>query len=250
MGVLKKIQILKRGLIALVCINIVVLSTSLFATYNYFSLKIKLEDEWTQKQDRISQIQGVETNLLKLSLRQPKNAEEQYEYRRDSDRLREELLDISSTSHQRVSFVVDPKATKITPDESQEIASLLGDLKQKDQLALRELLTNSMKASSQAAIAGALTVLFGIFLPMLISFFMTRALLEAKRSYEEMVAQWIAKYMYEWQQSGDKPFQNPLFWANMMIVTVEIFGRQSRHPAMQIISELAPLIKKEMNKSA
>lgn len=233
MGLLKKIQRLKRGLMALICINILVLGTSLFATYNYYSSKHDLEVRWSEEQDRLTELQKLESEVARLTIAKPKNSEETYVHRRDSEKLADNLKKIN---------IVDAK-----PDL---VLSKLNIRKQEIQATVQQLISKSMKASQQAAVVGLLTFIFGIVLPLLISYFLTKTLLEAKKSYEEMVAQWIAKYLQEWRTAGDQPFQDPFFWMNLVITTVEIFGPQSKHPAMQILSEFAPVIKREINKRA
>ncbi|MGE3974101.1 MAG: hypothetical protein AB7F59_06200 [Bdellovibrionales bacterium] len=231
MGLLKKIQILKRSLIVLVSVNIFVLITAFVAAYNYYQSKYQLEAQWDQKQSALIEVQNAESEIYRLSLLKPQTSDQQYAHRRDSEKLSESLLKLGVTQ-------------KSSPERLAELHKISTTY----QSEVKSLISLSTKTSSQAAIVGFFTLVFGIILPLLISFWLTRSMLQAKRDYEAMVAQWITSYLQGWQTAGDKPFQDPFFWMNLVIATVEIFGPQSKHPAMQILSEFAPVIKREINK--
>jgi hypothetical protein len=93
---------------------------------------------------------------------------------------------------------------------------------------------------------GALTFLFGILLPGLISYLLFKALKTAQRLFIESVRSLVADWRQAVESGGPEPFKNMQFWVETLLILSHHLGRQVDHPLVQIGGDLAGLIQHEL----
>jgi hypothetical protein len=100
------------------------------------------------------------------------------------------------------------------------------------------------------AFVGLGTLVCGIILPYTILNHMAHIAHEYRIQTERVVAHWVSGWMqnYETVQNTEDPLRSPQFWINMGLLTMEVFGEQSRHPVARAFSEFAPLLKLELER--
>lgn len=88
---------------------------------------------------------------------------------------------------------------------------------------------------------------FGIVLPAWLFQKLTQKLIAVRRQTEKIVAQYVAQWLETLAQFKDKePLQDPKFWINMVLILFETIGENSRHPGMQALAEIAPILRHEI----
>jgi hypothetical protein len=107
--------------------------------------------------------------------------------------------------------------------------------------------THDPSALSLVAV-GAGTFVFGIFLPMYLLAQLGKVVNELKTQTEHMVAQWVSGWFENYNQFDGDAISDPRFWLNMGLLTMEIFGEHTKHPAARLIGEFAPVLRQEIQK--
>ncbi|MDZ4678060.1 MAG: hypothetical protein SGI74_11205 [Oligoflexia bacterium] len=95
---------------------------------------------------------------------------------------------------------------------------------------------------------GAGTFVFGIYLPIYLMAQLGKVIKEIKTQTEHMVAQWVSGWFENYNQYEEDAIKDPRFWLNMVLLTTEIFGDHSKHPAARLIGEFAPILRQEIQK--
>ena len=254
MTIVKKIQYLKWAIILVMAANVFVLTSSILAGVYYFHLKNQVERQVNASIEELQKFNEIEKALRQLSGPKPKDSEAIYEYRKSSDALKEMLKSLALELPALSDYLGQSKTWYLETPKAQEIAVVLDERKLALQQNIRAAIEKTRDASIQLIIAGLMTIIFGFLLPIYFFYRLVHALIAAKQTYEEKMAKWLVEYLNGYKRYGEKadgkPFQDPLFWLHLVMISVEIFGPRSHHPIIRMVSELAPLVKQEIEKSS
>jgi hypothetical protein len=58
-----------------------------------------------------------------------------------------------------------------------------------------------------------------------------------------MIHEWFNQY----QEIGEGAYTQAIFWLNLLLIGVENFGRKSSHPLWQILAEITPIVRRELD---
>ena len=95
---------------------------------------------------------------------------------------------------------------------------------------------------------GSLSILFGLFFPLMLIVGIAKLGLKAKNKTEEHVKLWISDWTKE-KNKYDEPFKNTEFWARVLFLSVEHFAPHMNHPAADYVGKLSHEINQELHKS-
>ena len=93
---------------------------------------------------------------------------------------------------------------------------------------------------------GVFTLIFGILIPFLLFRRLIQEVAQAKHKVEEKLSHWIAHWFQTHKAHGEKSFQDPVFWLQILLLTVEVFAPQSKNPIAGFLLEFAPILRKEL----
>ncbi len=96
---------------------------------------------------------------------------------------------------------------------------------------------------------GALTVLFGVALPLLCIGFLTKALRKAQTALTEAARQLVQDWSRVMDRYGEAPFQNAHFWIETTLVLTERLGVELKHPMGHLAADLAGLVREELSRT-
>lgn len=99
-------------------------------------------------------------------------------------------------------------------------------------------------------VVAAITLFFGLFLPL---YFLRQIALQIQKLKTDLhrAAQDITReWMHALTQFGDQPFKNLDFWLHIILLGASYLGKTSSHPGLQLASELARLIRVELQKNS
>lgn len=108
--------------------------------------------------------------------------------------------------------------------------------------------TQDITALELAAI-GFGTLIFGIVAPAFLLHQMMQTMKEMRRQTEEAVALWVAGWLKNYKAHDGDVLHDPYFWVNIGLLSLEIFGENSKHPLSRMLAEFAPIVKHELHKA-
>jgi hypothetical protein len=97
---------------------------------------------------------------------------------------------------------------------------------------------------------GTITLLFGLILPNIALYFMGKTLNGLRLELQEAAMQFLKQWSETKAGFGDEAFKNVDFWMQILLLVGSQTGRLSSHPAVQIGSEFAHLIRIELQKQS
>jgi hypothetical protein len=116
-------------------------------------------------------------------------------------------------------------------------------------IAAYHFLKNNEVSALLLALLGVAVLFVGIILPIYFLRQLSSAINEMRLKMEQIAAQWIAGWLKEFENANDEPYRDPLFWMNIILLNVEIFGEFIDHPFSKTLADFAPILKTEIQRS-
>lgn len=116
-------------------------------------------------------------------------------------------------------------------------------------VSLSEYLKNSQTSALTMSLVGAVALVLGFVLPAIIINNLNSKIQNLIKAWQNEAARWAAELVKLSQSKVDDPLKSPVVWAYVGLLGVEMWSGQSKHPMAEIITEMAPLIRKEILKS-
>ncbi len=98
-------------------------------------------------------------------------------------------------------------------------------------------------------IVSALSLLFGLLLPLYCFTRILRILVRTKDDLQKAAQNIVAEWLKAAHRFGEDPFRNIEFWLHIVLIAASYLGESSRHPAAQVAGELAHLVRRELKKN-
>lgn len=245
MNILKKVQLLKRALQTLLAVNVLVLTSGAVATVSYFGSVHFMKVLTQQNTDRMQRLSAMRSDLLALSFQEPGKKIE-YKHIRHLESLRLKLQEWPDSGLAQIALPETLEQASLSPALITSIDERIST--EQDRLRA-QLVEGSQKLGSlawQLGVIGALTLVFGMILPLILFKYLSNEVAVTRVKVEERVSHWIAQWFETHAKHGDKPLQDPTFWLKIILLTVESLAPQSRHPIAQFLGEFAPTLRREI----
>lgn len=102
---------------------------------------------------------------------------------------------------------------------------------------------------AELLIVGVGTFVFGVLGPFYLLKQFSKKTMELKKQMELMVVQYVSEWIVALEQYEDaEPLKDPKFWLNMSFLLAETLGEHSDHPFFQVVTEISPLLRKEIRR--
>ncbi|HEX4925065.1 MAG TPA: hypothetical protein VFV50_13315 [Bdellovibrionales bacterium] len=245
MNILKKVQLLKRALQTLFALNILVLTSGVIATVSYYSSVHFMQVLTRQNTDRLQRLAAMKSDLLALAMHE-QGKKIDYKYIRHLESLRLKLQDWPDSGLAQIAL---PESLEQAAFSPALIMSIEERLNTEQERTRGQLLEASQKLGSlawQLGIIAVCTLVFGIIMPLVLFKYLSNEVAVARVKVEEKVSHWIVQWFETHAKHGEKPLQDPAFWLSIILLTVESFAPQSRHPIAQFLGEFAPTLRREI----
>jgi predicted membrane-bound mannosyltransferase len=112
----------------------------------------------------------------------------------------------------------------------------------------RYLQTNDIRAL-HLGIVGLGVLIFGLVIPTLIFKRIADMRGAIRKQTEETISRLVSGWMESYKEADGNIIEDPLFWANIALLAVEVFGENSKHPAVVTLMEFIPVIRQELKKN-
>ncbi|MEK6555351.1 MAG: hypothetical protein AABZ31_08935 [Bdellovibrionota bacterium] len=99
-------------------------------------------------------------------------------------------------------------------------------------------------------IIGLFALICGLLLPLYFLRQISNQINELKSSLARSAQDITREWMHALTQFGDQPFKNIDFWLHIALLGANYLGKTSYHPSIQLISEMARLIRLELQKNS
>ena len=99
-------------------------------------------------------------------------------------------------------------------------------------------------------IIAALALFFGLILPLYFLHKLGRQIAAVKADLQKSAQEITREWMHALTQFGDQPFKNIDFWLHISLLVATYLGQTSYHPSVQLMSEMARLIRLELQKNS
>ena len=243
---LRRLQFYRRLLHAVLLINIVVVLSGLFSAVAFYTTKSALFHLAQQNHQRLVHLEDLDASLF-LAATDSAFEKDSYRRRRHLEDLKEKLerwpdlnLGTLAVAPEAQGGLPMAFARSLRDRLAKERATVLEELR-----AANERIAN---VTVQLVVVAALTLLFGVLIPAWIFRRLMREVSNARRELETRVSHWVVQWAETYARHGEKPFQDAVFWLEVVTLSVESFAPQSKNPAMGFLAELAPLIRRELQK--
>jgi hypothetical protein len=247
MGILKKVQFYKRALQVLLALNVAMLTAGGIATVSYFGSVQFMKVLTVQNMHRLNLLESMETDLIYLASIAPNKKPDQKQIRH-LESLRFKLEEWPDTN---LAQIVLPENLEDAGVNEQLVLSIHQRIVREQKFLRDQIQDGSEKLGSlakQLMILGFSILIFGILLPIVLFKRLQTEITVARHKVEEKVSHWIAGWFESHSQHEESPFQDPVFWIKVVLLSAETFAPQSSHPFMQFIGEFAPTLRKEIEK--
>lgn len=245
MSLLKKLQFYKRALQIMIALNVLVVTAGVIATISYFSSIQFFKLLAHQNTERLVLLSSMQTDLVALANREP-GKKVPYSYVRHLESLRLKLEQWPDSGLAQIALPENIEEATIAP-------SMIASIQEriiKEQGTLREQIAqgsrNLTSLTVQLAWLGFFTFVFGVLLPVFAFKRLNTEVVNTRHKLEERASHWIAQWFEMHAKHGDKPMQDPTFWAKIILLSIETFAPHSRHPMMHFLGEFAPTLRKEI----
>lgn len=114
---------------------------------------------------------------------------------------------------------------------------------------LKLQIESSNNSTQLLIVIGLLTLIFGLILPSMIFYLMSRGLNKIRLEIQKSAIEFIKDWGKIRDQFGNDAFKNAEFWLQIILLLGSFSGRMSSHPLAQISSEFAHLIRLELQKN-
>jgi len=246
----------KKSLILFLSINIFSIVMALVLGVNYFSVK---KDLGIKQRQLIQKVEHTDV-AIGLVMRFARQLSYKEQMRNQTDQA---FMIALVTDWSRLARILEEfENIKISKEASsfiwsKETMSELKTVEEKLQIEKQDLLdelkhgTIAYDDSTRLLIAiGAITLLFGLVLPNVVLYFMGKTLNGLRRELQDAAIQFLKQWSETKAGFGDEAFKNVDFWMQIVLLVGSQSGRFSNHPALQIGSELAHLVRIELQKQA
>lgn len=245
MNLLKKLHFYKRALQIMIALNVLVVTAGVIATVSYFSSIQFFKVLAHQNTERLVLLSSMQTDLVALASREP-GKKVPYSYIRHLESLRNKLEQWPDSGLAQIALPESVEEATIAPSMVASIQERI----MKEQATLREQIVQGSKnltsLTMQLAWLGFFTFIFGILLPILAFKRLNFEVVNTRHKIEERASHWIAQWFETHAKYGDKPMQDPTFWAKIILLSIETFAPHSRHPFMHFLGEFAPTLRREI----
>lgn len=256
----------KRCLIAFILVNVFSVALSLVLSVQYFGFQ-KDTSEGVQK--AVSQIQQVErAQMLIEKIQESRNARPKWDLRQQKDEAQllalfrdwQELVSIFKTlevaSVDNAASVTggdDSFIAMISRETSPDLKRLsvqMASIKEREWQSLSSSNLRHQSRTRTLMIVGIITLLFGLIMPGLLFVVLGRTLNRIRTEMQNAALEFIRGWAEARAGFGDDAFKSVEFWLQVLLLLGHQAGHLSSHPAVQVTSELAHLIRLELKKSA
>ena len=252
---LRRWRIYKTLFVLFIAINIFSLTLSIVLGSRYFSSKGLLAE---QQQKVLNEIA-----IAERSLRASKNLKEHFSHSRlvklkTEDQEKNILFVLNELQNMlqgaqklglspqlEAKLVSDGKTTK-------KLDALRADLelsKANNYDKLQKNLKAFKSANVEIVITGLVTLVFGVFLPLLMIYLMGRAMNRVRQELFSLVQEILKDWNSAIGSFGDQPFRNVEFWLQILLLVGSHGSRLSHHPVAMVSGELAHILRLELQKN-
>ena len=91
------------------------------------------------------------------------------------------------------------------------------------------------------------SIVVGIALPIFLFFLAGKTLQQGYKLTQQSIRDWSKEWKTSLQSHGDKPFQNPVFWSRIGLVTAEVAIKHHPHPALIVVHDVLHIVRQEFS---
>jgi hypothetical protein len=248
----------KNALIVFLTINVFSVALSFFLAFYYFGSKRDVGHQQTQT---LQQLQLADQTLTHLQgLRKKVAGKKTFQLRTRADEI-SALETLSLWNDLKNNLVVlglqmsgnDFIGFISTAETETELSRLEKELSAKKQSNIETMLLQMKSFDNLTRVllwTGLATLLFGLILPQYVLYKMGKTLNAIRLEMQHSALQFIKVWAETRAGFGDGAFKNVDFWMQILLLSTQHMSRLSSHPALQVTSELAYLVREELKKSA
>ena len=244
----KKVVLYKRLLQVLFALNICLISSGVILEYNYYSDKAKYTNQISDLQERLTENDNLFKSISSLNLIALEDVNPLH-FKQELKLFKTLLKKIDEMS------VVDFANIDRIDNWKMSTAkiSLLYEKNYQHRLNLYNELNNvkiqNGKIVNQIFLIAIFTLFFGVFVPAFIFYKFQKTITLAKKEVEDKISKIVSEWLSSYQHSGDKPFSNPAFWLNIVLLLGELYIPRNNNPLYQTLKEILSMLRTELKKS-
>lgn len=246
----------KVALIIFFAINVFSVILALVLSVNYFALRHNFANQQLQTitnleitDQALSQLSHIRTEIAGRKTFSVRTTEEETHMLQ----LLSHTLELKNLLQQLHTGPVEHDLTVlISTFKNQSQAHLLREqltgIKQQLWLDLKSQIKSNDNKTRLLIVTGLLTLIFGLILPSFIIYLMSQGLNHIRIEMQNTVFDFIKNWNITRDNFGDEAFKNVEFWLQIILLIGSTGGRMSSHPVAKISSELAHIIRLELQK--
>jgi hypothetical protein len=246
----------KTAMVCFLALNVFSVICALVLGINYFHLKKNLGRTVAHHLTQIQIADRTLTELDKVQLHIPSDSHFRIQNTSDEKKILVLLAEwqnlVASVEKILPGTLSDESPLLWMSSENRDKISALKialrDFKNKELIEAQSQVEAYNDTTRLFIITGSTTLVFGIILPLLVIYLMGRAINVLRLQIQNAAIEFLQSWAQTKASFGDDAFKNVDFWLQMLLLIGQASGSMSRHPAVIIASEMAYLIRIELQK--
>jgi cell division protein FtsX len=247
----RRIQTYKNLMVLTIALNVLVASSGLVASYLLWTGAFQLSNEILSQNQKQTELLKLSETLLQIPDLDPKKTltrESALKELRAWENLfaQARTLGLKSANNPPDDYFLNAEKGR---SWKAEVKAEVAGLTKAHQAKVLNLAQREDRMTSAVLWIMALTLVFGVALPLILFSLILNSLRRAQKALAETAKEIVQDWSRSLSRYGDDPFKNAHFWIEAILIVSEQVGQQSRHPAAQLSAELSHLVREELHKA-
>lgn len=239
----RKIQWYKRILVSLFALNVFSIVAGFVIGLGYIKGSFNYAQIATKKIEEIQRLDTLENNFRQIEISTKiVSKSDELRYFQKWQKLISESAPYGIGADWEMAMLDEPSKKEWINNSVDKIKNI----KQQTYSEISKSLTTQTKERRLILLISALTVIFGILLPLILSWFLTKAISRAQSMLIQASREFVKDWRLAIEKGGPEPFKNQQFWIEALLILSHHLGEQIDHPLFKIGGDLAGLVQSEL----
>ena len=236
----KKLILYKRVFYAVVVFNGFLMVMGGVLCVSFFTSKKQQLSDLNQAQTHLEQLYVIESEIQKLESQKKPQTEDFF--------VLTQHLNTSPIAELQKRWGFSNTQKVVSQKSLAALQSHVAELIKGFYVQINQSANNFANWTYEVIAIGLLTFIFVGVVPWYLLFLLGKLTLKTQKEARTHIDHWVESWTKTLEKHDDEAFKSGMFWLKITLLTIESAAPKGRHPAFTLANELAPLIRKELEK--